>query len=46
MGTRANELSGRFRTESRRPKHEQCAARVVFDTIRPQGYAGIFELST
>ncbi|VWB38455.1 hypothetical protein [Burkholderia lata] len=40
-----HKLSGRFKTESRRPKREQCAPRIVFDTIRAQGNAGVFDLS-
>lgn len=27
------------------PKGEQCATRIVFNTIRVQGYAGMFDLS-
>ncbi|WP_128841940.1 hypothetical protein [Burkholderia catarinensis] len=42
----ANELSSRLKTENHRPQREQCTTRLVFDTIRAQGYAGIFDLST
>ncbi|CAB3967564.1 integrase catalytic subunit [Burkholderia cenocepacia] len=38
-------LSGRFKTESRRPKRKQRATRIAFDTIRAHGYAGMFDLS-
>ncbi|WP_278648171.1 hypothetical protein [Burkholderia lata] len=45
IDTWPGKLSGRFETESRRPKRGQCTTRIMFDTIRAQGYAGSFDRS-